>query len=57
MQEYAKYQVNNQSLIPPTDVIQLTLTLKVTTAQVVETSVIVNNNSPVQDYVLLSVPS
>ena len=31
--------------------IQLTLTLKVTTAQVVETSVNVNNNSPIQDYV------
>ena len=34
-----------------TDVIQLTLTLKMTTAQVVETSVTVNNNSPIQDYV------
>ena len=31
--------------------IQLTLTLKVTTAQVVETSVTVNNNRPIQDYV------
>ena len=31
--------------------IQLTLTLKMTTAQVVEMSVIVNNNSPIQDYV------
>jgi len=30
--------------------IQLTLTLKMTTAQVVETSVTVNN-SPIQDYV------
>ena len=30
--------------------IQLTLTLKMTTAQVVETSVTVNNNSPIQDY-------
>ena len=30
--------------------IQLTLTLKTTTAQVVETSVTVNNNSPIQDY-------
>ena len=28
-----------------------TLTLKMTTAQVVETSVTVNNNSPIQDYV------
>ena len=31
--------------------IQLTLTLKMTTAQVVETSVTVNNNSPIQDHV------
>ena len=31
--------------------IQLTLTLKMTAAQVVETSVTVNNNSPIQDYV------
>ena len=31
--------------------IQLTLTLKMTTTQVVETSVTVNNNSPTQDYV------
>ena len=37
--------------MPSTDVIQLTLTLKMTTAQVVETSVSVNNNSPIQDYV------
>ena len=44
-------QINNQSIIPSTDVIQLTLTLKMTTAQVVETSVTVNNNSPTQDYV------
>ena len=44
-------QINNQSVIPSTDVIQLTLTLKMTTAQVVETSVTVNNNSPIQDYV------
>ena len=36
---------------PSTDVIQLTLTLKMTTAQVVETAVTVNNNSPIQDYV------
>ena len=43
-------QVNNQNLIPSTDVIQLTLTLKMTTAQVVKTSVTVNN-SPIQDYV------
>ena len=44
-------QFNNQSIIPSTDVIQLTLTLKMTTAKVVETSVSVNNNSPIQDYV------
>ena len=37
-------------IIPSTDVIQLTLTLKMTTVQVVETSVTVNN-SPIQDYV------
>ena len=40
-------------MIPSTDVIQLTLTLKMTTAQVVETSVTVNNNSPFQDYIHL----
>ena len=44
-------QTNNQDIIPSTDVKQLTLTLKVTTAQVVETSVTVNNNIPIQDYV------
>ena len=45
-------QINNQSIIPSTDVIQLTLTVKMTTtAQVVETSVTVNNNIPIQDYV------
>ena len=38
-------------MIPSTDVIQLTLTLKMATAQVVETSVTVNNDSPIQDYV------
>ena len=31
--------------------IQLALTLKMTTAQVVKTSVTVNNNSSIQDYV------
>ena len=41
----------NMSIIPSTDVIQLTLTLKMTTAQVAETSVTVNNNSPIQDYI------
>ena len=44
-------QINDQSIIPSTDVIQLTLTLKMTTAQVVETSVTVNNNIPIQDYI------
>ena len=43
-------QVNDHSLIPSTDVMQLTLTVKITTKQVVETSVTVNN-SPIQDYV------
>ena len=43
-------QVNNQS-IPSTDVIQLAVTMKMTTAKVVETSVTVNNNSPIQDCV------
>ena len=33
--------------------IQVALTLKMTTAQVVETSVTVNNNIPIQDYVHL----
>ena len=44
-------QINNQSIIPSTDVIQLTLTLKMTIAHIVETSVTVNNNCPLQDYV------
>ena len=44
-------QTNNQGIILSTDVKQLTLTLKMTTAQVVETSDTVNNNSPIQDYV------
>ena len=42
-------QTNNQTLIPSTDMIQFTLTLKMTNAQVVEMSVTVNNNSPIQD--------
>ena len=41
--------VKRWSIIPSTDVIQpLTLTLKMTIAQVVETSVTVNNNSPIR---------
>ena len=43
-------QINNQSIIPSTNVMQLSLTLKMTTAQVVDPSVTVNNNSPIQDY-------
>ena len=39
-----------KTIMPSTDVIQLTLSLKMTTAQVVETSGTVNNNSPIQDY-------
>ena len=39
--------------LPSIDVMQLTVTLKMTTAQVVETSVTVNNNSPIQDYIHL----
>ena len=42
-------QVNNQGLIPSTDVIQHTLTLKMTTTQFVKTSITLNNNSPIQD--------
>ena len=41
--------VNNQRLILSTDVMKLTLNLKLTTTQVVKTSVTVNN-SPTQDY-------
>ena len=43
--------VNNQSLIPSTDLMQLILTLKITTARIVETSVTVNNNRPIQYHV------
>ena len=42
------------ALIPKigaSNLIQLTLTLKMTTAHVVETSVTDNNNGPIQDYV------
>ena len=51
METYLTKQVNNQSLIPSTDVIQLTLTSTMTTAEVAESSVAVNNNSSTQDYV------
>ena len=42
-------QIYNHSIIPSTDAIQLTLTVKMTTSQFVETSVTVNNNSPIQE--------
>ena len=42
----------NQRIIASTDVIQVTLTLKMT-AEVVKTSVTVNNNSPIRDYLHL----
>ena len=46
-------QVNNQSLVTSTDMIQLTLTLKMTTAQVVEISVTVDNSpTPTQTIIL-----
>ena len=48
---HVERQINNYSLRPSTDVIQLTLTLKMTIAQAVEMSLAVNNNSPIQDYV------
>ena len=41
----ATQKLNNRSLIPSTSVVQLILTLKMTTAQVVETLVTVNNMS------------
>ena len=47
-------KVNNESLIPSTDEMQLTLTLKMTTAQVVETPVTFNN-SPIWDYTHLDI--
>ena len=40
-------------LVPSTDVIQLNLTLRITTAPVDEMSVTVTNTSPMQDYVHL----
>ena len=42
--------ITTVGLILSTDVIQLTCTLKMTTTQVVETSVTVNNNSPHPTY-------
>ena len=42
---------NNQSLIPSAGMIQLTLTLKMAIAQVVEISATVVNNSAIEDYV------
>ena len=46
-----EFLAHNKSTIPSSDVIQLSSTLKMTTAQVVEMSVTVNNNSPIQDYI------
>ena len=46
-----EFLADNKSTIPSSDVIQLSSTLKMTTAQVVEMSVTVNNNSPIQDYI------
>ena len=43
----------SSDVILSTDMMQLTFTLKMTTAQVVKTSVTVNNNSPIQYYVHL----
>ena len=45
------FQGHTKIALPSTDVIQLTWTLKMTTTQVFKTSVTVNNNSPIQDYV------
>ena len=45
-------KTNNRDLIPSTDVIKLTLTLKMTTVQVVKTSLTVNN-SPIQENIHL----
>ena len=42
-------QVINENLIPSLDVVQLPLTLKMTTAHVVATSVTINN-SPILKY-------
>ena len=47
---HVERQINNHSLRPSTHVIQITTTLKMPTAQVMETSVTVNSNSPIQDY-------
>ena len=41
---------NNQMYIPSTDDPQIYMTLKMTSAQVVETSVNANNNSSFQNY-------
>ena len=38
-------------VVPTLELVDETLTLKMTTEQVVETSVTGNNNSPIQDYV------
>ena len=43
-------QVNKQSSIPSTDEAQLTLTLEMAAAQVIETAVTANNNNPIPDF-------
>ena len=47
---YFRWVTNCEFSITSIDVIQLVLTLEITTAQVVQTSVTFNNNSPIQDY-------
>ena len=47
----AQERLSVSTIVTDKTKIQLTLTLKMTTAQVIETSVTVNNNSPIQDYV------
>ena len=46
-----RFSVNSRFSFVDVIHVQLTLTLKMTTAKVVETSVTVNNNSPIQDFV------
>ena len=47
---YFRWVTNCQFSITSIDVIQLVLTLEITTAQVVQTSVTFNNKNPIQDY-------
>ena len=50
IQDYVHPDDNTQPF-ESTDVIHLTMTLRMITTQVVKTSGTVNNNSPIQDYV------